>query len=380
MGLETGTYISDLVATNPTASDPKAQGDDHIRLLKSTVKVTFPNVSGAVTPTHVELNYVDGVTSAIQTQLDGKLPLTGGTISGNLAVTGTLGVTGAFSGTTGAFSGAVTGVTATAGDSSTKFATTAYVQSTAFSSALPSQTGNSGKFVTTDGTSASWGLVPLTSGVSGTLPVANGGTGAATLTGLVKGNGTGAFTAAAAGTDYQAVLVSGTNIKTVNSNSLLGSGDLTISTSTLYLHVRDEKASGSDGGTFTGGAWQTRTLNTVKTNSIPSASVASSQITLPAGTYRIQARAPCLTVDAHKTRLQNITDTSTVAIGSVEYAASSTVTSASWLTATFTIAGTKVFELQHYSSGTGTTTGFGRAYSAPGVVEVYAEVLITKEA
>lgn len=37
---------------------------------------------------------------------------------------------------------------------------------------------------------------------TGTLPVARGGTGAATLTGLVKGNGTGAMTAAVAGTDY----------------------------------------------------------------------------------------------------------------------------------------------------------------------------------
>lgn len=37
---------------------------------------------------------------------------------------------------------------------------------------------------------------------SSTIPVANGGTGATTLTGLVKGNGTGAFTAAVAGTDY----------------------------------------------------------------------------------------------------------------------------------------------------------------------------------
>ncbi len=72
MALETGTYISDLVATNPVASDAKSQGDDHIRLIKSTVKATFPNVSGAVTPTHTELNYVDGVTSAIQTQIDGK--------------------------------------------------------------------------------------------------------------------------------------------------------------------------------------------------------------------------------------------------------------------------------------------------------------------
>ena len=39
--------------------------------------------------------------------------------------------------------------------------------------------------------------LPLTSGVTGTLPVANGGTGATTLTGYVKGNGTSAFTASA---------------------------------------------------------------------------------------------------------------------------------------------------------------------------------------
>jgi hypothetical protein len=37
--------------------------------------------------------------------------------------------------------------------------------------------------------------LPLTTGVTGTLPVANGGSGAVTLTGYVKGNGTSAFTA-----------------------------------------------------------------------------------------------------------------------------------------------------------------------------------------
>ena len=73
MALESATYISDLVSTNPTGADSRATADDHLRLIKSAIKTTFPNVSGAVTPTHTELNYVDGVTSAIQTQLDAKL-------------------------------------------------------------------------------------------------------------------------------------------------------------------------------------------------------------------------------------------------------------------------------------------------------------------
>lgn len=72
MGLETGTYINSLDINNPTGTDPKSAGDDHLRLLKSTIKATFPNLTGAVTPTQTELNYVAGVTSAIQTQLNGK--------------------------------------------------------------------------------------------------------------------------------------------------------------------------------------------------------------------------------------------------------------------------------------------------------------------
>jgi microcystin-dependent protein len=56
MALETGTYISDLVAANPVGSDPIAYADDHLRLLKSTIKNTFPNVKGAVSATHENLS------------------------------------------------------------------------------------------------------------------------------------------------------------------------------------------------------------------------------------------------------------------------------------------------------------------------------------
>lgn len=48
MGLETGTFISDLVVTNPPSGDPTAQGDDHIRLIKTALKNTFPQASKAI--------------------------------------------------------------------------------------------------------------------------------------------------------------------------------------------------------------------------------------------------------------------------------------------------------------------------------------------
>lgn len=41
MALETGNYIGDLVSTNPASGDGKAQGDDHIRLIKKVLKNTF---------------------------------------------------------------------------------------------------------------------------------------------------------------------------------------------------------------------------------------------------------------------------------------------------------------------------------------------------
>ncbi len=39
------------------------------------------------------------------------------------------------------------------------------------------------------------------------------------------------------------------------------------------FHVRDEQLQNTAGGTFTSGAWRTRTLNTVKTNTIGGASL-----------------------------------------------------------------------------------------------------------
>ena len=65
MGLETASYISELVDTNPTATDPVSQGDDHLRLIKSVLQTQFSGLSGttAVTASGAEMNLVDGCTA-----------------------------------------------------------------------------------------------------------------------------------------------------------------------------------------------------------------------------------------------------------------------------------------------------------------------------
>ena len=52
MGLESGTYIDSLVSTNPLGGDNRNQGDDHLRLIKATVKASFPDVDEAVVTIH----------------------------------------------------------------------------------------------------------------------------------------------------------------------------------------------------------------------------------------------------------------------------------------------------------------------------------------
>jgi hypothetical protein len=86
MGLETGTYIDSLNTSNPGATDSVAQGDDHIRLLKSTIKNSFPNITGAMTATHTELNLLDGCT-ANTTELNYVDIATLGTVEASKAVT-----------------------------------------------------------------------------------------------------------------------------------------------------------------------------------------------------------------------------------------------------------------------------------------------------
>jgi hypothetical protein len=119
--------------------------------------------------------------------------------AGNVAVAGTLNVTG---------STQLASLTASGNTTLANATTTNLFSTTASSTNLFSQT-------------ASLGSLSLGSA----LTVGSGGTGVATLTGLVKGNGTSAFTAAVAGTDYENPLTFGSGLaRSVNTVTLDTSG------------------------------------------------------------------------------------------------------------------------------------------------------------
>jgi len=141
-----------------------------------------------------------------------------------------------------------------------------------------------------------------------------------------------------------------------------------------YILVRDEKAQNTDGGTFTSGAWRKRTINTEVSDTGSNCSISSDQITLDAGTYECDIKCPAYYVDEHQARLQNVTDASTTLLGTSERAANgASVQSSSVIKGRFTITASKTFEVQHYSTATNATTGFGFAVNIGTEIYTVAE-------
>lgn len=144
------------------------------------------------------------------------------------------------------------------------------------------------------------------------------------------------------------------------------------------LHVRDEKPSGTRGGTPTSATWNVRTLNTVKTNKI-SAVVSSNQITLLAGEYWIEAVAPLYSsIQRNRLDLYNVTDGVQILVGGSGYNNASTTVVYSHLTGRFTVAAGKALSIRHYVSS-GPADGLGYDTST-GFPEVYTDVKIWKVA
>lgn len=69
MPLETATYISDLVPSNPAHSDGLNQADAHLRLIKAALAATFPNFTSA--PLNASQAQLD---AAVSTVTSGVIP------------------------------------------------------------------------------------------------------------------------------------------------------------------------------------------------------------------------------------------------------------------------------------------------------------------
>ena len=146
------------------------------------------------------------------------------------------------------------------------------------------------------------------------------------------------------------------------------------------LHIREEQTSGTHGGASSATTYNIRVLNTVKTNEIAGASLSSNQITLPAGTYYIDAWSSANKTATTKQFLYNVTDAAYELVGSQkDISAASAVTADVRVKGRFTIPAEEVFELRTYTFSALAASGLGKA-TALGHVEVYSEVLIWKVA
>ena len=131
--------------TNKTLTLPKV--NENVDLTSTSTEL---NILDGATLSTTELNYVDGVTSAIQTQLDGKVDESLFDTKGDILVASA-------DNTPAKLAVGTNGYLLTANSSATNG-----VEWAAAPVSLPSQSGNAGKYLTSDGTDASWAVLPIT--------------------------------------------------------------------------------------------------------------------------------------------------------------------------------------------------------------------------
>lgn len=139
------------------------------------------------------------------------------------------------------------------------------------------------------------------------------------------------------------------------------------------FHARDEKVANTPGGTATSGA-NVRALNTVKTNET-TITLASNQMTIPEGTYWVEASAPMFAAGAHLLVLVDSTN-SVVITGTSEFTDATTVAAQtrSVLSGRLIVpVGGITVSLRHYCATGKGVNGLG-VQNNRGLPEVYAEI------
>jgi hypothetical protein len=140
----------------------------------------------------------------------------------------------------------------------------------------------------------------------------------------------------------------------------------------------ETQASATAGGTSTATTYTKRTLNTTVINNI-GATLTTSVIALLAGTYRVFAMSPFFISAAVSIRLRNTTDNTTTIAGVNNYSGPASAAGCyAQLDGTFTITGTKNFEVQYFCNNGVATNGLGVNLSSAGVSEIYTQITIVK--
>lgn len=150
--------------------------------------------------------------------------------------------------------------------------------------------------------------------------------------------------------------------------------------SEMYLHVREEQAQNVAGGAAVVGA-NNRTLNAVKFNNIPGASVASSVITLPEGVYKVDIKSPGYAIDAFKIALLDSSSAAIYLEGLNAFSWATTPSAATFaeLTGVLTIpSGGRTMIVRLYASVAKAVNGLGVPVNRTGFIEIYTDVMIKR--
>lgn len=143
----------------------------------------------------------------------------------------------------------------------------------------------------------------------------------------------------------------------------------------LY-HIQYSLADDTDGGALANGVWTTRIWNTEVVNNITGASLASDQITLPTGTFYIQVNCSVFNGSFCPLRIRNITDSTTEHLGTYPLINNSdNSTGQARMGGLVTIAASKVFEIQQYST-LSPTNGQGNSLTTLGENSLWGDLYI----
>ncbi|RWN47373.1 MAG: hypothetical protein EOS03_13585 [Mesorhizobium sp.] len=136
--------------------------------------------------------------------------------------------------------------------------------------------------------------------------------------------------------------------------------------------MEDQKVSGTNGGTFTSGAWRTRDLNTEVRDPYGLISLAANQFT-PTVAGWVEWSAPACKIGTHQSRLFNVTDGVEVAAGTSEQTDNGNdFTQTRSIGGGAVVAG-KTYRIEHRCGTTRSGDGFGFPVSFA-AVEVYTRV------